>query len=135
MKKNLSLIVLVALAVSVINVFAIINSSNDTSIQAYAKSNLCTAQGDFMPAPFEEVIVEEISNESNGNVCSAQGDVRPPAWDEEEDDIPTTASAQGDVRPPAWDEEEDDEIIICSAQGDVRPPAWDEKEDDVPSGS
>ena len=79
MKKNLSLIVLVALAVSVINVFAIINSSNDTSIRAYAKSNLCTAQGDFMPAPFEEVIVEEISNESNGNVCSAQGDVRPPA--------------------------------------------------------
>jgi hypothetical protein len=50
MKKNLSLIVLVALVVSVINVFAIINSSNDTSIQAYAKSNICTAQGNFMPA-------------------------------------------------------------------------------------
>ena len=91
MKKNLSLIVFVALAVSVINVFAIINSSNDSSIQAYAKSNLCTAQGDFMPAPFEEVIVEEISNESNGNVCSAQGDVRPPAWDEEEEYIPSTS--------------------------------------------
>ena len=134
MKKNLSLIVLVALAVSVINVFAIINSSNDLSIQAYAKSNLCTAQGDFMPAPFEEVIVEEISNESNGNVCSAQGDVRPPAWDEEEDDIPTTASAQGDVRPPAW-EEEDDIPTTASAQGDVRPPAWDEEEEYIPSTS
>jgi len=85
MNKNLSLIVLVVFVVSMFNVFAIINSSNDTSIQAYAKSNICTAQGDFMPAPFEEVIVEEISNESNGNVCSAQGDVRPPAWDEEED--------------------------------------------------
>ncbi len=134
MKKNLSLIVLVALAVSVINVFAIISSSNDTSIQAYATSNLCTAQGDFMPAPFEEVIVEEISNESNGNVCSAQGDVRPPAWDEEEDDAPISASAQGDVRPPAW-EEEDDIPTTASAQGDVRPPAWDEEEDDIPSTS
>ena len=85
MKKNLGLIVLVAAVVSVINVFAIVNSSNDTSIKAVVKSNLCTAQGDFMPAPFEEIIVEESSNEINGNICSAQGDVRPPSWDEEED--------------------------------------------------
>ncbi|MBT4576187.1 MAG: hypothetical protein HOB92_06925, partial [Candidatus Cloacimonetes bacterium] len=105
MNKNLSLIVLVALVVSVINVVAVINSSNDISVQAYATSNVCTAQGDFRPAPFQEVIVEEISNESNGNICSAQGDIRPPAWDEEEDKTPVTASAQGDIRPPAWDED------------------------------
>ncbi len=89
MKKNLSLIVLVALVVSVINIFAIINSSNDTSIQAYAKSNICTAQGDFMPAPFEEVIVEELSIEKSDLICSAQGDVRPPPWDDEEEYVPS----------------------------------------------
>ncbi len=89
MKKNLSLIVLVALVVSVINVFAIINSSNDTSIQAFAKSNICTAQGDFMPAPFEEVIVEELSIKKSDLICSAQGDVRPPPWDDEEEYVPS----------------------------------------------
>ena len=85
MKKNLGLIVIVAFVVSVVNVFAIINSSNDTSIQAIASSNICTAQGDFMPAPFDEVIVEEILIEKRDLICSAQGDVRPPPWDEEED--------------------------------------------------
>ena len=89
MKKNLSLIVLVAFVVSVINVFAIINSSNDTSIQAIASSNFCTAQGDFMPAPFDEIIVEEISIEKNDLICSAQGGIRPPAWDDEEEDPPS----------------------------------------------
>ncbi len=89
MKKNLSLIVLVAFVVSVINVFAIINSSNDTSVQAIVESNICTAQGDFMPAPFEEVIVEELSIEKNDIFCSAQGDVRPPPWDDEEDYVPS----------------------------------------------
>jgi len=88
MRKNLGLIVIVAFVVSVINVFAIINSSNDTSIQAIASSNICTAQGDFMPAPFDnvnEIIVEKIQIEERELICSAQGDVRPPAWDEEED--------------------------------------------------
>ena len=84
MKKNLGLIVIVAFVVSVINVFAIINSSNDASIQAIASSNICTAQGDFMPAPFDEIIVEEISIEKRELICSAQGDVRPPAWDEKD---------------------------------------------------
>ena len=84
MNKNLGLIVIVAFVVSVINVFAIINSSNDMSIQAIASSNICTAQGDFMPAPFDEVIVEEISIEKRELICSAQGDVRPPAWDEKD---------------------------------------------------
>ena len=107
MKKNLSLIVIVALVVSVINVFAIIHSSNDTSIQAIAKSNICTAQGDFMPAPFEEIIVEEISIERDNPVCSAQGDVKPPAWDAKDDKKVITASAQGDVKPPAWDAKDD----------------------------
>ncbi len=82
MKKNLGVILLVAFVVSVINIFAIINSTNDTSIQAFIGSNICTAQGDFMPAPFDEVIVEEISVEKTDILCSAQGDVRPPAWDE-----------------------------------------------------
>ena len=133
MKKNLGLIVIVAFVVSVINVFAIINSSNDTSIQAIAGSNICTAQGDLMPAPFDEVIVEEISIERDNPVCSAQGDVRPPPWDEEEDKTPVTASAQGDVRPPPWDEEEDKTTVTASAQGDVRPPPWDEEEDKTTS--
>lgn len=87
MKKNLGLIVIVAFVVSVINVFAIISSSNDTSIQAIAGSNICTAQGDFMPAPFDEVdevIVEEIPIEKRELICSAQGDVKPPAWDEKD---------------------------------------------------
>ena len=88
MKKNLSLIVLVAFVVSVINVFAIINSSNDTSIQAYAESNICTAQGDFMPAPFEQVIVEE-STEANDLICSAQGGIRPPPWNKDEIYVPS----------------------------------------------
>jgi len=52
-------------------------------IQAFAGKSMCTAQGDFMPAPFDEVIVEEISVENQDILCSAQGDVRPPAWDEE----------------------------------------------------
>ena len=87
MNKNLGLIVIVVFVVSVINVFAIINSSNDTSIQAIASSNICTAQGDFMPAPFDEVnevIVKEIPIEKRELICSAQGDVRPPAWDEKD---------------------------------------------------
>ncbi len=87
MKKNLRLIVIIAFVVSVINIFAIINSSNDTSIQAIASSNFCTAQGDFMPAPFDnvnEVIVDEIQIEERELICSAQGDVRPPAWDEKD---------------------------------------------------
>ena len=84
MKKNPGLIVIVAFVVSVINVFAIINSNNDTSIQAIASSNICTAQGDFMPAPFDEVIVEEISIEKRELICSAQGDIKPPAWDEKD---------------------------------------------------
>ena len=89
MKKSLSFIVLVVFVVSVINVFAIINSSNDTSIRAYASSNICTAQGDFMPAPFDEIIVEELSIKKNDLICSAQGGIRPPAWDEEEDKTPS----------------------------------------------
>ena len=87
MNKNLGLIVIVAFVVSVINVFAIINSSNDTSIQAIASSNICTAQGDFMPAPFDEVneiIVKEIPVEKRELICSAQGDIKPPAWDEKD---------------------------------------------------
>ena len=108
MKKNLGTLLLIVFVVSVINIFAIINSSNDTSLQAISGRNNCTAQGDFKPAPFKEVIVEESSSqEVNRNFCSAQGDVRPPAWDEKDDKVIITASAQGDVRPPAWDEEED----------------------------
>jgi len=84
MKRNLGLIVIVAFVVSVINVFAIINSSNATSIMAIASSNICTAQGDFMPAPFDEIIVDEISIEKRELICSAQGDVKPPAWDDKD---------------------------------------------------
>ena len=84
MKKNLSFFVVAAFIISVIYVFAIINSSNDLSSNTVSKSNICTAQGDFMPAPFEKVIDEEISIEKRVLICSAQGDVRPPAWDEEE---------------------------------------------------
>jgi len=108
MKKNLGTLLLIAFVVSVINIFAIINSSNDTSIQAISGRNNCTAQGDFKPAPFKEIIVEESSTQKiESIICSAQGDVRPPAWDEKDDKVIITASAQGDVRPPAWDEKED----------------------------
>ncbi|MCF7858414.1 MAG: hypothetical protein K9N07_03705 [Candidatus Cloacimonetes bacterium] len=86
MKKNLSLIVAVVLVVSAINVFAVISSSSNTSIKAVAQSNICTAQGDFMPAPYDNVIVEDALSQDTKLICSAQGDIRPPSWDDEEDD-------------------------------------------------
>jgi len=35
------------------------------------------------------VIVEELSIEKKDLICSAQGDIRPPAWDEEEEYVPS----------------------------------------------
>ena len=88
MKKNLGTLLLIVFVVSVINIFAIVNSSNDTSIQAISRRNNCTAQGDFKPAPFKEIIVEESSTQKIERIfCSAQGDVRPPPWDKEEDKL------------------------------------------------
>ena len=71
-------VVFVLTAFSMYSMVSRVQAENTASIQ-------CTAQGDFMPAPFEEVIVEKSSTlNKNDLFCSAQGDVPPPAWDDED---------------------------------------------------
>ena len=85
MKKNLIIILVVACFVSVLNIVAVVNSNNDASFQTYAESKICTAQGDFMPEPYEDLLIAPIApNKEIQLFCSAQGDVPPPAWDDED---------------------------------------------------
>jgi uncharacterized membrane protein len=61
-----------------------VQAENATSVQ-------CTAQGDFMPAPFKEVIVEKSSAlNKNDLFCSIQGDIMPPSFEDDEDTATST---------------------------------------------
>ena len=91
MKKNLIIILVVACVVSVLNIVAVVNSNNDISFQSFTESKICTAQGDFMPEPYEELLIAPIiPTKEVKHHCSAQGDVPPPAWDDE-DTLPGTS--------------------------------------------
>jgi uncharacterized secreted protein with C-terminal beta-propeller domain len=70
-------VVFVLTAFSMYSMVSKIQAENASSIQ-------CTAQGDFMPAPFKEVIVE------NDLFCSIQGDIMPPPFEEDEDTTTST---------------------------------------------
>ena len=78
-------VVFILTAFSMYSMVSKVQAENATSIQ-------CTAQGDFMPAPFKEVIVEKSSTlNKNDLFCSIQGDIMPPPFEEDED---TTTSAK-----------------------------------------
>ncbi len=77
-------VVFVLTAFSMYSMVSKVQAENAASIQ-------CTAQGEFMPAPFEEIIVEESSalNE-NDLFCSIQGGISPPPFEEDEDTTTST---------------------------------------------
>ena len=73
-------VVFVLTALSVYSMVSKVQAENASAIQ-------CTTQGDFMPAPFEEVIVEEISTLKESDLfCSIHGDFMPPPFEEDDDE-------------------------------------------------
>ena len=75
-------VVFVLTALSMYSMVSKVQAENASAIQ-------CTTQGDFMPAPFEEVIVEESSTlNENDLFCSIQGDIMPPPFEDDEDKAP-----------------------------------------------
>ena len=86
MNKNLIAILAVACVVSVLNVIAVVNSNNDASFQAFAESKVCNVQGDFMPQPYDDLLIAPISPvKENDLFCSIQGDIMPPPFEEDDD--------------------------------------------------
>lgn len=72
-------VVFVLTALSVYSMVSKVQTENASAIQ-------CTTQGDFMPAPFEEVIVEESSNLKESDLfCSIQGGIMPPPFEDQEE--------------------------------------------------
>ena len=91
MNKNLIIILVVACLVSILNVIAIVNSNNDVSFQSFAESKFCNAQGDFMPQPYDDLLIAPISPVKESNLfCSIQGDIMPPPFEEDEDTTTST---------------------------------------------
>ncbi len=77
-------VVFVLTAFSMYSMVSRVQAENTASIQ-------CTAQGDFIPAPFEEVIVEKSSTlNKNDLFCSIQGGIMPPPFEEDEDTTTST---------------------------------------------
>ena len=86
MNKNLIIILVVACIVSVFNVVAVVNSNNDVSFQSFAESKFCNAQGDFMPQPYDDLLIAPISPvEESDMFCSIQGGIMPPPFEDDED--------------------------------------------------
>ena len=86
MNKNLIIILVVACVVSVLNIVAVVNSNNDVSFQSFAESNICNVQGDFMPQPYDNLLIAPISPvEESDLLCSIQGGIMPPPFEEDED--------------------------------------------------
>ena len=72
-------VVFVLTAFSMYSMVSKVQAENASSIQ-------CTAQGDIIPAPFKEVIVEKSSTlNKNDLFCSIQGDIIPSPFEENED--------------------------------------------------
>ena len=85
MNKNLIITVVVACIVSVLNVVAVVNSNNDVSFQSFAESKVCNVQGDFMPQPYDDLLIAPISPvEQSDLFCSIHGDFMPPPFEERE---------------------------------------------------
>lgn len=80
MKRNLLLVLVVAVVISTLSVVSMIKNSNDNSFQAYASSMECNAQGDLMPEPFNDNLLAP-SNETDDQMCIAQGDIKPASWE------------------------------------------------------
>ncbi|MBC8414958.1 MAG: hypothetical protein H8E11_00850 [Candidatus Cloacimonetes bacterium] len=77
-------VVFVLTAFSMYSMVSKVQADNAASIQ-------CTTQGDFMPAPFEEVTVEKSSISNNQDMfCSIQGDIMPPPFEDDEDTTTST---------------------------------------------
>ncbi|MBL7149396.1 MAG: hypothetical protein ISS80_04920 [Candidatus Cloacimonetes bacterium] len=91
MNKNLIVILVVACIVSVLNVVAVVNSNSDVSFQSFAESRICNAQGDFMPQPYDDLLIAPISPmEESDLFCSIQGDIMPPPFEDDEDTTTST---------------------------------------------
>ena len=91
MNKNLIVILVVACIVSVMNVIAVINSNNDVSFQSFAESRICNAQGNFMPQPYDDLLIAPISPAEESDLfCSIQGGISPPPFEEDEDTTTST---------------------------------------------
>ena len=87
MKKRFVAVVLtIALILSAFSVWSMVRKSQDNSYKTYASSIECNAQGDFMPAPFEETVATPSVRNENDLLCSMQGDIKPKGWDEEEEE-------------------------------------------------
>jgi hypothetical protein len=86
MNKNLIIILVVACLVSILNVVAVVSSNNDVSFQSFAESKVCNVQGDFMPQPYDDLLIAPISPvEENDLFCSIQGGILPPPFEDDED--------------------------------------------------
>ena len=86
-KKAVALFLTVVFVLSAFSMYSMVSkiqTENAALIQ-------CTAQGDFMPAPFEEVIAEKSSISNNQDLfCSIQGDIMPPPFEDDEDTTTST---------------------------------------------
>ena len=86
-KKAVALFLTVVFVSTVFSMYSMVSK-----VQAENASSIrCTAQGDFMPAPFKEVIVEKSSTlNKNDLFCSIQGGIMPPPFEEDEDTTTST---------------------------------------------
>ncbi len=87
MKRITIIILVVAFVLSALSVWSMLKNCQDTSFKAYASSIECNAQGDFMPAPYDNTLIAPVKPNGNNELfCSMQGDIMPKGWDEEEEE-------------------------------------------------
>ena len=86
-KKVVALFLTVVFVLTTLSMYSMVSKIQAENVSAIQ----CTTQGEFMPAPFEEIIVEESSalNE-NDLFCSIQGGISPPPFEEDEDTTTST---------------------------------------------
>lgn len=80
MKGRMFLVLVVAVVISTLSVVSMIKNYDDNSLQTYVSSMECSAQGDFMPEPFDDNLLAP-ANETDDQLCIAQGDIKPASWE------------------------------------------------------
>ncbi|MDO9576478.1 MAG: hypothetical protein Q7J16_01200 [Candidatus Cloacimonadales bacterium] len=73
MKKDVVFVLLIAVIVSAISVVSMINDNNNQSFLSFAGNMECSAQGDFQPEPFDELLIAPITGTSEP-ICSTQNE-------------------------------------------------------------
>lgn len=71
MKRNVLVILIIAVCFSTLSVVTMIRSSKNQSFQSFASNLECSAQGNFKPEPFDNILIAPISG-ADEPICSIQ---------------------------------------------------------------